>query len=248
MSVADGTAVAAAGLTVHYGRTLALDQVSLHVGTARICGLLGMNGSGKSTLFKALTGLVHPDAGTIRLLTREPRRARKDGLIAYVPQSEAVDWNFPISVAEVVAMGRYGHLGLTRRPRRADRDAVAAALDRVGLTGHAQDPIGELSGGQRKRAFVARGIAQQAQLLFLDEPFAGVDKKSEAMISGLLRELRDEGRTVIISTHDLASVPTLCDEAVLLQQRVIAHGPVDEVLAPEVLARTFGVETDPEAA
>lgn len=247
MSTADEPAVAAAGLTVHYGRTRALDHISLDVGTARICGLVGVNGSGKSTLFKTLTGLVRPDAGTIRLLDREPRRARKAGLIAYVPQSEAVDWNFPISVAEVVMMGRYGHLGFTRRPRRADRDAVAAALDRVGLAAQAQDPIGELSGGQRKRAFVARGIAQQARLLLLDEPFAGVDKKSEVMISGLLRELRDEGRTVVISTHDLASVPTLCDEAVLLQQRVIAHGPVDEVLAPEVLARTFGLESDPEA-
>lgn len=248
MSAADEPAVLTAGLTVRYGRTLALDQVSLQVGAARICGLLGMNGSGKSTLFKTLTGLVRPDGGRIRLIGREPRQARKDGLVAYVPQSEAVDWNFPVTVAEVVMMGRYGHLGLTRRPRRADREAVTDALDRVGLSGQAQDPIGELSGGQRKRAFVARGIAQRARLLLLDEPFAGVDKKSEAMISRLLRELRDEGCTAVISTHDLASVPALCDEAVLLQQRVIAHGPVDEVLAPEVLARTFGVEPDPEAA
>ncbi|MDI2028491.1 metal ABC transporter ATP-binding protein [Saccharopolyspora sp. TS4A08] len=229
-------------VTVRYGDVLALDDVSVEVGEGRICGLLGMNGSGKSTLFKSLMGLVKPDTGDIRIMGRNRKRARREGLLAYVPQSEAVDWTFPVTVADVVLMGRYGHLGLTRRPRRADKTAMRAALTRVGLTELADRPIGELSGGQRKRAFVARGIAQDARLLFLDEPFAGVDKKSEAMISALLRELRDEGRTVIISTHDLASVPELCDEAVLLQQRVIAHGPIDEVLAPETLARTFGVE------
>ncbi|MGW1676783.1 metal ABC transporter ATP-binding protein [Saccharopolyspora sp. NPDC002376] len=239
-------AISAHHVTVHYGETLALDDVSVDVEPGRICGLLGMNGSGKSTLFKSLMGLVRPDSGDIRLLGRDQRQARRDGVIAYVPQSEAVDWTFPVTVADVVMMGRYGHLGLTRRPRRADKAAVHAALERVGLTELAGNPIGALSGGQRKRAFVARGIAQEAQLLFLDEPFAGVDKKSEAMITELLQALRDEGRTVVISTHDLASVPSLCEEAVLLQQRVIAHGPVDEVLSPETLARTFGVETAAE--
>ncbi|MDA3643524.1 metal ABC transporter ATP-binding protein [Saccharopolyspora indica] len=236
-------AISAHRVTVHYGETLALDDVSVDIAPGRICGLLGMNGSGKSTLFKALMGLVRPDSGDIRLLGRDQRQARRDGLIAYVPQSEAVDWTFPVTVADVVMMGRYGHLGLTRRPKQRDKAAVRAALERVGLTELAGNPIGELSGGQRKRAFVARGIAQEAQLLFLDEPFAGVDKKSEATISDLLRGLRAEGRTVVISTHDLASVPALCDEAVLLQQRVIAHGPLDEVLSPDTLARTFGVDT-----
>ncbi|QUH04483.1 metal ABC transporter ATP-binding protein [Saccharopolyspora erythraea] len=234
--------ISAHGVTVHYGETLALDDVTVDVPAGQVCGLLGMNGSGKSTLFKALMGLVRPDHGTIRLLGRSPRQARREGLIAYVPQSEAVDWTFPVTVADVVMMGRYGHLGLTRRPRAADRAAVATALERVGLTDLAGNPIGALSGGQRKRAFVARGIAQDARLLFLDEPFAGVDKRSEATIAELLRALRGEGRTIMISTHDLASVPALCDEAVLIQQRVIAHGPLDEVLAPETLARTFGAE------
>jgi manganese transport system ATP-binding protein len=236
------TAISAHHVTVRYGDVLALDDVSVDIREGRICGLLGMNGSGKSTFFKSLMGLVKPDAGDIRIMDRDRKQARREGLLAYVPQSEAVDWTFPVTVADVVLMGRYGHLGLTRRPRRADKAAMRAALTRVGLTDLAARPIGELSGGQRKRAFVARGIAQDARLLFLDEPFAGVDKKSEATISALLRELRDEGRTVVISTHDLASVPELCDEAVLLQQRVIAHGAIDEVLAPEVLARTFGVE------
>lgn len=238
-------AVAAHRLTVRYGETLALDEVSVDISEGRICGLLGMNGSGKSTLFKSLMGLIRPDAGEIRVLEGTQRRARRAGLIAYVPQSEAVDWNFPVTVADVVLMGRYGHLSFTRRPRRADRDAVKAALHRVGLTELASNPIGALSGGQRKRAFVARGIAQDARLLLLDEPFAGVDRASEAMITDLLRQLRDEGRTVVISTHDLAGVPELCDEAVLLQQRVIAHGPVERALAPEMLARAFGMTEAP---
>jgi manganese transport system ATP-binding protein len=237
------TGVSAHHVTVRYGDTLALDDVGVDVAAGRICGLLGMNGSGKSTLFKALMGLVRPDRGHIRLLGQDPKQARKVGLIAYVPQSEAVDWTFPVTVADVVMMGRYGHLGPSRRTRRADRSAVRGALERVGLADLAKNPIGALSGGQRKRAFVARGIAQEADLLLLDEPFAGVDKRSEATIIELLQQLRVEGRTIMISTHDLASVPSLCDEAILLQQRVIAHGPLDEVLAPETLARTFGVDT-----
>lgn len=233
--------VIAEDLTVRYRGTLALEDVSLQVGDGRVCGLLGVNGSGKSTLFKALMGLVRPDRGRIRLLDEEPRRARARGLVAYVPQSEAVDWTFPVTVSDVVLMGRYGRMGPMRRPKAADRAAVAAALERVGLTELAGNPIGALSGGQRKRAFVARGLAQGARLLLLDEPFAGVDRGSEAMISDLLRELRAEGCTILVSTHDLAGAPALCDEAVLLQRRVLAHGPVADVLAPETLARTFGV-------
>lgn len=228
-------------VTVRYRDTVAIEDVSLQVASGRICGLLGVNGSGKSTLFKSLMGLVRPDRGEIELLGEAPKRARNRGLVAYVPQSEAVDWTFPVSVADVVLMGRYGRMGPMRRAKPADRSAVAGALARVGLTELAANPIGALSGGQRKRAFVARGIAQEAGLLLLDEPFAGVDRSSEAMISGLLRELRDEGRTILISTHDLAGAPALCDEAVLLQRRVLAHGPVADVLAPETLARTFGV-------
>ncbi|WP_030429509.1 metal ABC transporter ATP-binding protein [Allokutzneria albata] len=236
------TAVKARGLTVHYGDVLALDDVDVTVERGRICGLLGMNGSGKSTLFKSLIGLVKPDRGAITLHDKDPAVARREGLVAYVPQSEAVDWAFPVRVVDVVSMGRYGALGGARRLKAADRAAVDAALERVGLTEFAGKQIGELSGGQRKRAFVARGIAQEARLLFLDEPFAGVDKRSEATIVELLRSLRDEGRTIVVSTHDLAGVPALCDEAILLRRKVLLHSDIETALSAEHLGRAFGLD------
>lgn len=201
-----------------------------------------MNGSGKSTLFKSIMGMVRPDHGRVLLDGGSPALARKHGLIGYVPQSEDVDWSFPVSVHDVVMMGRYAHQGITRRPRAADREAVAEALERVELTGFADRQIGQLSGGQRKRAFVARGIAQGAGIMLLDEPFAGVDKRSEATIVRLLRELADDGRTILVSTHDLHALPQLADEAVLLLHRVLFHGSVAEALTPERLALAFGLD------
>lgn len=233
--------VQVSGLDVRYGTVEALHDVTLELHSGRIIGLLGMNGSGKSSLFAALMGSVRASSGSVRLFGGEPALALKRNLVSFVPQSEVVDWDFPISVAEVVMMGRYGHLGFTRRPRAIDRAAVADALARVGLTDLADRQIGELSGGQRKRAFVARGIAQEASLLLLDEPFAGVDKGSEQTIIGLLRSLRDEGRSILISTHDLAGVPELCDEVVLLQNRVLFQGPPAEALTAERLALAFGL-------
>ncbi len=161
-----------------------------------------------------------------------------------MPQSEEVDWAFPVSVRDVVMMGRYGHQGFTRRARPADRAAVAEALERVELTEYADRQIGQLSGGQKKRAFVARGIAQGAEILLLDEPFAGVDKRSEATIVRLLKELAADGRTVLVSTHDLHALPALADEAILLMHRVLLHAGVDEVLRPENLALAFGLDVD----
>ena len=227
-------------LTVRYGELLALDAVSLRLGAGTVCGLIGMNGSGKSTLCKAITGMVRPDAGRISIHGMDPAAARRQGLLAYVPQSETVDWAFPVSVRDVVMMGRYGRQGFTRRVRPADRAAVAEALDRVGLADLADRQIGRLSGGQRKRVFVARGIAQDARVLLLDEPFAGVDTRSEATIVRLLRELAADGRTILVSTHDLQALPDLADEAVLLMRRVLLHGGVAEVLAPERLAAAWG--------
>ncbi|GJF04018.1 metal ABC transporter ATP-binding protein [Pseudonocardia sp. D17] len=238
----DTAAIEVEGLTVRYGPLVALDGVSLRLAPGTVCGLIGMNGSGKSTLFKSMTGLLRADSGRVRLGGHEPATARRRGLVGYVPQAEAVDWAFPVSVRDVVMMGRYGRLGPTRRAREADRAAVAAALARVELADLADRQIGQLSGGQRKRAFVARGIAQEAEVLLLDEPFAGVDKRSEATMSSLLAELAAAGRTVLVATHDLQALPALADEAVLLRRRVLLHGPVDEVLRPENLARAFGID------
>lgn len=236
------TAIDVSNLTVRYGERLVLDDVSLAVPAGRVTGLIGMNGSGKSTLFKTIMGMIRPTRGQVRIDGAEPATARKRGLVGYVPQNESVDWNFPISVRQVVMMGRYGHLGTTRRARPADHAAVDEALARVELADLAHRQIGQLSGGQRKRAFVARGIAQQARIMLLDEPFAGVDKRSEATIVRLLRELAAAGHTLLVSTHDLHALPDLADDAVLLLHRVVFHGPVDEGLRPENLARAFGLD------
>lgn len=230
------------GLVVRYGEVTALDGVDLTVPAGRVTALVGMNGAGKSTLFRAVTGLVRPVAGSVEVLGRSPEQARRAALVGYVPQSEEVDWDFPLSVRDVVMTGRYGRLGPTRRPRKEDRAAVAGALERVGLTDLADRQIGALSGGQRKRVFVARGLAQEAPLLLLDEPFAGVDQRSVRTLTALLRDLAAEGRGVLVSTHDLQSLTELCDEAVLLRRRVLLHAPPEEVLRPEQLARAFGVD------
>ena len=235
-------AIEVSDVVVRYGEVVALDGVSLGVAPGRVTGLVGMNGSGKSTLFKTIMGTVRPDTGTVLIDGAAPVAARRQGLVGYVPQSEDVDWAFPVSVRDVVMMGRYGRQGLTRRARHTDHAAVAEALERVELTGYADRQIGQLSGGQRKRAFVARGIAQDAQILLLDEPFAGVDKRSEATIVRLLRELADDGRTVLVSTHDLHALPRLADEAVLLLHRVLFHGGVAQALQPDNLARAFGLD------
>lgn len=230
-------------LVVRYGEVCALDDATVRVSEGRVTALIGMNGSGKSTLFKAIMGLTRPDSGEVRVEGATPNAARRRGLVTYVPQNEAVDWDFPVSVRDVVMMGRHGHQGLLRHPRRADHIAVADALDRVGLTENADRQIGQLSGGQKKRAFVARGIAQDARVLLLDEPFAGVDKLSEATLTRLLRELAASGRTVFASTHDLNGVRQLADDAVLLNRRVLLQGPVDEVVRPDHLAQTFGLDS-----
>lgn len=222
------------------GAVRALNRASLQVAPGSICGLVGMNGSGKSTLFKAIMGVV-PASGSVRIDGLAPCEARKQGLVSYVPQSEDIDFTFPVSVRDVVSQGRYGRLGITRRLGAADRAAVDTALERVGLTDLAHRQIGNLSGGQRKRVFVARGLAQEARLLLLDEPFAGVDKKSEAMLVSLFKELRADGAGVLISTHDLANLADLADTAVLLRNEVLLTGDPATVLAPENIVRAFGM-------
>lgn len=230
-------------LTVSYGGLTALSKTTLSIEAGSITALLGVNGSGKSTFFKALIGAVRVDRGSIQIFGEPPEKSRRASAIGYLPQSESVDWSFPVSVHDVVMMGRFGHRpGLSRRPQAQDRKAVSEALDRVGLANLADRQIGQLSGGQRKRAFVARCIAQEARLLLLDEPFAGVDTVSQTMIIELLRELVEAGATALVSTHDLQALPQLADQAVLLRNEPIFQGSVAEALRPENLARAFGVD------
>jgi ABC-type Mn2+/Zn2+ transport system ATPase subunit/ABC-type Zn uptake system ZnuABC Zn-binding protein ZnuA len=223
------------GLGVHYGSVHALDDVTLRLDHGRIHGLIGTNGSGKSTLFNTLMGEVRPTTGTVTVADAADHR------VAYVPQSESVDWTFPLSVREVVMTGRYGHMGFLRHPRAADRAAVTDALARTDLTDLAGRQIGQLSGGQKKRTFVARGLAQQARTVLLDEPFAGVDTTSQAMITALLHEMADAGACILISTHDLASVDALCDTVTMLHGTVVAHGAPAEVMTTDNLMTTFGM-------
>ncbi len=230
-----------AGVTVTYANGhVALRDASFALGPGSICALVGVNGSGKSTLFKAIMGLVTPAAGSVRSAGEPVAAALKRNLVAYVPQAEEVDWTFPVSVWDVVLMGRYGHMNFLRIPRALDRRVAEEALARVGMSGFKERQIGELSGGQRKRVFLARALAQQGRVLLLDEPFTGVDVTTEAAIIALLRELRADGHIVLVSTHNLGSVPEFCDQVVLVDRTVLAAGPTAEVFTEQNLLRAFG--------
>lgn len=226
-------------VTYRNGHT-ALHNASFSTPRGTITALVGVNGAGKSTLFKAIMGFVPAARGEIRLLGRSVKQALNDNLVAYVPQSEEVDWAFPVLVEDVVMMGRYGHMGFLRRPTRADHDAVHKALERVGMQDFCKRQIGELSGGQRKRIFLARSLAQDGQVILLDEPFTGVDVKTEERIIALLRELKNEGRVMLVSTHNLGSVPEFCDRTVLVKGTVLAFGPTDTTFTRANLERAFG--------
>lgn len=226
-------------VTYRSGQT-ALRDTSFAVPAGTITGLVGVNGAGKSTIFKAIMGFVPVAQGRITVLGRSVRQALRANLVAYVPQAEEVDWSFPVLVEDVVMMGRYGHMGFFRHPRAADHVAVTSALGRVGMTDYRQRQIGELSGGQRKRVFLARALAQEAQVILLDEPFTGVDVQTEEAIIALLREMRAEGRVMLVSTHNLGSVPEFCDRTVLVKGTVLAHGPTETTFTRENLERAFG--------
>lgn len=223
-------------VTYRNGHT-ALRDTTFQVPGGSIAALVGVNGSGKSTLFKALMGFVRLAKGEIAILQQPVNKALKQNLIAYVPQSEEVDWSFPVLVEDVVMMGRYGHMGWLRRPSAHDRESVDAALARVDMLEHRYRQIGELSGGQKKRVFLARAIAQDGQVILLDEPFTGVDVKTEARIIALLRELRDEGRTMLVSTHNLGSVTEFCDYTVMIKGTVLASGPTETTFTAEKIGR-----------
>lgn len=228
-------------ITVSYpSGVTALRNASFDIPASTITALVGVNGSGKSTMFKAIMGFQRFSSGSIRILGRPAADALKAGLVAYVPQAEEVDWTFPVLVEDVVMMGRYGHMGFLRRPSAEDRRAVAEALERVGMAAYRDRQIGALSGGQRKRVFLARALAQNGQVILLDEPFTGVDVKTEDAIIALLRELRDEGRVMLVSTHNLGSVPQFCDRTVLIKGTVLAHGPTETIFTSANLEAAFG--------
>lgn len=218
----------------------ALKAASFAVPHGSIAALVGVNGAGKSTLFKAIMGFLPAAAGDIGILGESVKTALKQGLVAYVPQAEEVDWTFPVLVEDVVMMGRYGRMGLLRIPSKQDKAAVQAALERVGMAAYRKRQIGELSGGQRKRVFLARALAQEGQVILLDEPFTGVDVQTEEAIIALLRELRAEGRVMLVSTHNLGSVPEFCDQVVLVKGTVLNYGPTEEVFTRENLEAAFG--------
>ena len=218
----------------------ALSHVSFELAFGSICGLVGVNGSGKSTLFKAIMGFVAPATGEVRIDGGPVADAVRANRIAYVPQSEEIDWTFPVLVDDVVMMGRYGRMGFLRRPTEADRVAVSDALARVDMTAFRRRQIGELSGGQRKRVFLARALAQEAQIVLLDEPFTGVDVKTEQAIVDLMMELRTQGRLLLVSTHNLGSVPEYCDHVVLIDRRLIAAGPTAQTFTQANLEAAFG--------
>lgn len=227
-------------VTVAYHGKVALHSANLQLKAGTICSLVGMNGAGKSTLFKSVMGFVKPINGRVLINGLPIRIVQKKSLVAYVPQTEEVDWNFPVNVHDVVMMGRYGYMNFLRIPKALDRQVVRESLERVEMWEMRDRQIGELSGGQKKRAFFARALAQQGKVLLLDEPFAGVDVKTEKKMINLLMELRDAGYTVLVSTHDLESINTFCDQVVLINRTILAYGQTSEVFTEENISRTFG--------
>ena len=235
------TSIEVSHLSVTYPNGhLALDDASFRLQGGCIAALVGINGSGKSTLLKALMGFVRPSRGSIRINDEDIASARAHSRVAYVPQNEEVDWSFPVNVRRVVMRGRYGHMNLLRTASREDKRIVTQCLEKVGLLDLQHRQIGELSGGQKKRVFLTRALAQQAPIILLDEPFTGVDVTSEEAIITLLRQLRSEGALVLVSTHNLGSVPEFCDQVVLIRRSVLAAGPLEEVFTESNLKCAFG--------
>lgn len=226
-------------LSVAYGPLLALESVTMQVPTGAVMGIVGPNGAGKSTLLKAALGLIPVLSGSIRFFSGSRGRHRQQ--IGYVPQSTSVDWDFPATARDVVLMGTYGRLGWLRRPGPTARQFAATAMEQVGISDLAGRQIGELSGGQRQRVFLARALAQQADLYLMDEPFQGVDARSQQAILAVLHQIRDAGGTVVLVHHDLATVRAYCDHVALVNRSLVAAGPARETLTAEAVAQAYGV-------
>jgi len=230
-------AVAVRDLWAGYDDAPVLESVSFEIPAGSLVGLAGPNGSGKSTLLKTILGLLKPWRGSIELFGLPINAARQR--VGYAPQAELVDWDFPATVRDVVMMGRYGRIGLLRRPGRPDRAAVERALDEVDLADLAERQIGELSGGQQRRMLIARALAQEADLLLLDEPMSGLDAVSQHQLLTLFEDLRNAGKTLLVATHDLSCVAACFDLALLLNRRLLAQGPPAQVFTPRALSDAF---------
>lgn len=225
-------------LTVSYHRKPVLWDIDLTIPAGSLTGIIGPNGAGKSTLIKSIMGLVPITGGYTRLFDKPLEQVRKR--VSYVPQRESVDWDFPASALDVVLMGRYGNLGLFRRPRTADREVALQCLRKVGMESFAARQISQLSGGQQQRVFLARALAQDADLYLMDEPFAGIDAATEAAVVQLLFEMKQRGKTVVVVHHDLQSAAEYFDWIILLNMRLIASGPTEKVFTQELLQHAYG--------
>jgi manganese/zinc/iron transport system ATP- binding protein len=225
-------------LTVSYNRKPVLWGIDLTIPAGSLVGIIGPNGAGKSTLLKTTMGLIPLSSGYVKLFGKDLNEIREK--VSYVPQRESVDWDFPASVLDVVLMGRYHKLGLFKRPRKADKDVAMECLQKVGMEPYINRQISQLSGGQQQRVFLARALAQDADIYFMDEPFAGVDAATESAIIQLLREMTEKGKTVIVVHHDLQSAERYFNWILLLNMRLVASGPTDKVFSPELLQETYG--------
>ncbi|MBB6632983.1 metal ABC transporter ATP-binding protein [Cohnella thailandensis] len=235
----NGTApLAVENLTVAYRKKPVVRGVTFEAAEGELIGIIGPNGAGKSTLIKAILGLVPSLEGDVRIYGRPYGQQRKR--VGYVPQRESVDWDFPTHALDVVTMGRYGHLGMFKRPGKQEKEIALDCLDKVGMAGFANRQISQLSGGQQQRVFLARALAQDAELYFMDEPFAGVDAATEKAIITLLGELKRQGKTVLVVHHDLATVADYFDSVLLINGEKIAYGPTASTFTPELLHRTYG--------
>lgn len=225
-------------MTVAYHKKPVLEQVSLTIPEGKLIGIIGPNGAGKSTLIKAALGLIPSLSGEVKIYGKPYKEQRK--LVGYVPQRESVDWDFPTNALDVVTMGRYGHLGWFRRPGNKEKQIAMSCLDKVGMADFAERQISQLSGGQQQRIFLARALAQDASLYFMDEPFVGVDAATEKAIITLLGELKKQGKTVLVVHHDLSTVQEYFDWVILLNVGIIDIGPTSEVFTKDKLQQTYG--------
>ncbi|MDI1323427.1 MAG: metal ABC transporter ATP-binding protein [Algoriphagus sp.] len=225
-------------LTVSYDQSPVLWNVDLSLPSGKLIGILGPNGAGKSTLIKAIMGLVNPTSGYVKIFDHRLEDVRNR--ISYVPQRESVDWNFPASVLDVVMMGTYGKLGLFKRPGKKEKEIALGCLDQVGMMSFVNRQISELSGGQQQRVFIARALAQEADLYLMDEPFAGVDMATETAIFQLLKDMTAKGKTIVVVHHDIHSAMNYFDWIIMLNLHLVGSGPTELVMTEELLRKTYG--------